>query len=163
MDTCSIPSQWKTHTTMPLYKSGCRTDQSNYRPIALMSIAAKIMETIMDDQMRSFFAAHGNITEKQHGFMRGRSCITNLLTSLDDWTKAADQGSSTDVIYFDISKAFDTVNHSILLEKLHNFGITGPLLKWLKIYLEGREFRVRVNGSLSSWKKLRTASRKVPS
>ena len=151
MDTSSIPAEWKRHTTMPFYKNGSRKIPGNYRPIALMPIAAKIMETIIDDSIRKFVYTNQKLSVHQHGFSKGKSVITNLLTSLDDWTKSIDEGLKLDAIYFDISKAFDTVNHNLLLIKLRSTGISGNLLKWLHMYVVGRQFQVRVNRSFSKW------------
>ncbi|PKU45340.1 rna-directed dna polymerase from mobile element jockey-like [Limosa lapponica baueri] len=87
-----------------------------------------------------------------HGFMRGRSCLTNLISSYDKVTRLVDEGKAMDVVYLDFSKAFDTVSHSILLEKLAARGLDGSTLCWVKNWLEGRAQRVVVNGVKSSWR-----------
>lgn len=87
----------------------------------------------------------------QHGFLKGLSCTTQLLQVLHELGRALDSGLETDVIYLDFSKAFDSVCHAKLLSKLCTFGIDGPLLQWFTSYLSGRQQRVVVNGSFSSW------------
>ena len=87
----------------------------------------------------------------QHGFMSGRSCLTNLLETLESWTRILDAGYGIDVIYLDYKKAFDTVPHRGLISKLQGCGISGNLLQWSQAFLVGRSMRVMVNGSSSSW------------
>ncbi|GAB0206463.1 mitochondrial enolase superfamily member 1 [Grus japonensis] len=91
------------------------------------------------------------IRPSQHGFMKGRSCLTNLISFYDQATCLADEGKAVDAIYLDFSKAFDTVSHSILLEKLAAHGLDRCTLCWVKNWLEGRAQSVKVNGVKSSW------------
>ena len=88
----------------------------------------------------------------QHGFMKGRSCVTQLLEFLEDITQAIDDGNDVDVIYLDLCKAFDKVPHKRLLKKMYGYGIRGKIHSWVKEFLSEREQRVTVNGSQSSWK-----------
>ncbi|PKU43598.1 rna-directed dna polymerase from mobile element jockey- hypothetical protein [Limosa lapponica baueri] len=106
-------------------------------------ILSAIMQHIKDAQV---------IRPSQHGFMRGRSCLTNLISFYDKVTRLLDEGKAVDVVYLDFSKAFDTVSHSILLEKLAAHGLDGYTLRWVKNCLEGRAQRVVVNGVKSSWR-----------
>ncbi|WP_353805999.1 reverse transcriptase domain-containing protein, partial [Acinetobacter baumannii] len=85
----------------------------------------------------------------QHSFRKSHSCLTNLLLTLDDWTQAVDSGTPIHACYLDMSKAFDRVNHSILKQKLKQYGVTGKLLAWLEDYLTDRVVRVSVDGALS--------------
>ena len=87
----------------------------------------------------------------QHGFVHGRSCTTQLLSVLDKWTKAIEQGEGIDAIYLHFAKAFDSVPHQRLLVKLKGYGIGGKVLQWFAAFLDGRHQRVIVNGSKSSW------------
>ncbi|PKU30134.1 rna-directed dna polymerase from mobile element jockey-like [Limosa lapponica baueri] len=91
------------------------------------------------------------IRPSQHGFMKGRSCLTNLISFYDKVTRLVDEGKAVDVFYLDFSKAFDTAAHSILLEKLAAHGLGGSTLHWVKNCLEGWAQRVVVNGVKSSW------------
>jgi len=91
------------------------------------------------------------IRPSQHGFMKGRSCLTNLISFYDQVTRLVDEGKAVDAVCVDFSKAFDTVPHSILLEKLAAHGLDGCTLCWIKNWLNGRAQRVVVNGVKSSW------------
>ena len=90
--TGTLPSDWKTAQVVPIFKKGSRTDKANYRPISLTSIPCKIMESMIKDRMQQFLDKNNSITEAQHGFVSGRSCLTNLLEALECWTKAVDDG-----------------------------------------------------------------------
>ena len=89
--------------------------------------------------------------EWQHGFIKGRSCETQLILTHHQWATALDKGRQVDVVFLDFSKAFDKVNHAVLLQKLCNFGITGSLLQWCESYLSNRRQRVVLDGISSSW------------
>ena len=92
------------------------------------------------------------LTEWQHGFIKGRSCeTTQLILTHHQWATALDKGRQVDVVFLDFSKAFDKVNHAVLLQKLCNFGITGSLLQWCESYLSNRRQRVVLDGISSSW------------
>ena len=90
------------------------------------------------------------LTKWQHGFVRGRSCTTQLVVSHHQWSKALDEGRQVDVIFLDFAKAFDLVAHDVLLQKLCNFGISGALLNWCQDYLTSRQQRVVIDGVNSS-------------
>ncbi|GAB0192907.1 mitochondrial enolase superfamily member 1 [Grus japonensis] len=92
------------------------------------------------------------IRPSQHGFMKGRSCLTNLISSYDQVTRQVDKGKAVSVLYLDFSKALDTVSHSILLEKLAAHGLDRYTLCWVKTWLDGQAQRVMVNGVKSSWR-----------
>ena len=98
-----------------------------------------------------FFIANKLMSADQHGFLPNRSCITNLIESLDIITDSLDKGLSVDVIYTNFSKAFDKVSHSKLLIKLEAYGISGLLLEWIKKFLIGREQRVVLVNAVSNW------------
>ena len=91
------------------------------------------------------------IRPSQHGFTKGRSCLTNLISFYDPVTRLVDEGKAVDVVYLDFSKAFDTVSHSILLQQLAVRGLDRYTLGWVRNWLEGRAQRVVVNGVKSSW------------
>jgi hypothetical protein len=96
-------------------------------------------------------SSFGIISDVQHGFVPGRSCMTNLLLSIQSWSKSIDEGDNIDAIFLDFSKAFDTVPHERLLVKLRNIGISGHVLEWIEAFLKNRKQRVIVNGSASPW------------
>ena len=96
-----------------------------------------------------------HLSEHQHGFVNGRSCTTQLLDSLDKWTKTLDEkGAVMDVIYLDFAKAFDSVPHERLLGKLESYGIRGKLHEWLTDFLRGRRQRVSIEGAKSEWRRV---------
>ena len=86
----------------------------------------------------AFLETSDLLSKEQHGFRSGRSCLTNLLETLENWTKALDEGYGLDVVYLDYRKAFDSVPHRRLIEKLKSFGINGKLLQWLDNFLTSR-------------------------
>ena len=91
------------------------------------------------------------ILPHQHGFTPGRSCSTQLLLAMNDWTKTLDDGHSVDILYFDFAKAFDSVPHNRLISKLQGCGISGKLLAWVKNFLVGRKQKVVLNSHASDW------------
>ena len=113
--------------------------------MALLPIASKVMESLIDDHIRLYIDKQTVLAPQEHGFRPGHSCTTNLLTAMEDWTQAVDHNTPVDVVYLDFSKAFDRVNHKVLLRKLSEMGIGGNLHRWLTDYLSGRSYQVRVN------------------
>lgn len=142
-----FPTLWKFSVVTPLFKDGKRSDVNNYRPISGLSCIAKILESVVTDQI--FASFKGIISENQHGFFSGRSCQTNLCTYSDFISVALDKASQVDSVYFDFRKAFDRVDHNILLQKLSFYGIGVPLLSWLDSYLRNRIQYVKFNHILS--------------
>lgn len=140
----TLPDDWKTAHIVPIFKKGSKTDKANYRPVSLTSVPCKIMESIIKDRMKQFLDSNGVISDAQHGFMQGRSCLTNLLETLENWTKALDEGYGIDVLYLDYRKAFDSVPIQRLIEKLKVYGITGNLLQWIESFLTLRTMRVGI-------------------
>ena len=97
----------------------------------------------------SHLTENNMLSDQQHGFRRGRSCCTQLLEVINDWSESGDRGHPLDVIYLDYKKAFDSVPHHRLLEKLSKYGIKGKILNWITDFLIGRKQRVIVNGEQS--------------
>ncbi len=147
-----IPRQWSTANVTPIYKNkGSSSLVGNYRPISLTCIACKVMESIIRDKIFEFLEANSLISTHQHGFVPGKSTTTQLVECLNYWHRSLDEGKVVDVIYLDFSKAFDTVSHQKLLEKLYSYGITGPILRWIEAFLTNRQQRVGVDGVYSNW------------
>ncbi|KAK4810498.1 LOW QUALITY PROTEIN: hypothetical protein QYF61_004278 [Mycteria americana] len=150
--TGEVPDDWRLANVTPIYKKGQKEDPGNYRPVSLTSVTGKIMEQIILSALNRHVQANQGIRPNQHGFRKGRSCLTNLISFYDQVTRLVDEGKAVDVIYLDFSKAFDTVSHSILLEKLAAHGLDMCVLRWVKNWLDGRAQRVVVNGVNSSWR-----------
>lgn len=146
----TLPGCWKEASVTPIYKGGDKLDPNNYRPVSIVPIAAKVAERVILRGIMPFLLANGVVPAQQHGFIPGRSVLTNLLTCVNDWTNSFDRGMPVDVIYLDFSKAFDRVPKKRLLLKLEHSGIRGRLLGWISDFLSSRTFAVRVGNTLSA-------------
>lgn len=144
VSNCVFPSAWKIARVIPIFKSGDRLSFSNYRPISILPAVSKIFEKIL--YIRLSKHVRNNISINQHGFMPGRSTATNLINFVEDLYPIINKGLQVDVIYTDFKKAFDMVDHDILLNKLYNFGISIEYLKLLASYLSDRKQYVRYQG-----------------
>lgn len=142
--TSALPREWLRASVTPIFKGGDKLSPNNYRPISLTSSISKVLEKVVCEQLLHFALTHHIVPREQHGFVPGRSTMTNLLYCLNDWTRSLDQGIPVDVLYLDFSKAFDRVPHRRLLSKLQHLGIGDALLSWIKAFLSNRTFRVRV-------------------
>ncbi|KAK4828844.1 LOW QUALITY PROTEIN: hypothetical protein QYF61_000901 [Mycteria americana] len=149
--TGAVPVDWKLSNVMPTYKKGRKEDLGNYRPVSLTLVLGKVMEQIILSAITWHVQDKQVIRPSQRGFMKGRSCLTNLISFYDKVTHLVDEGKAVDVVYLDFSKAFDTASHSILLEKVAACGLDGCTLCWVTNWLAGRAHRVVVNGVKPSW------------
>lgn len=143
----TFPSVWKLSYVCPIHKNGQRSEVSNYRPICIQSALAKLFEKLVLTQLTQAFK--NIITTKQHGFVGGRSTTSNLYSYTNYLLNALNDGLKVHSIYTDFSKAFDRVNHTVLIAKLNNYGVEGTALEWLHSYLADRFLQVRVDGYLS--------------
>jgi hypothetical protein len=134
-----------------IFKAGSRSKAENYRPVSLMSQVCKMFEALVRDALVSYLETNKLLLTSQHGFRKGRSCLTNLLTFLDQVTDGLDRGESVDVIFLDFAKAFDKVPHERLLRKMEAYGIGGEVLAWVREWLRDRKQRVGSRGSWSEW------------
>ena len=145
----TLPDEWKVAHVFPIYKKGSKNLAENYRPVSLTSIACRLMERILRDQIMKHLMEKKLLSDKQFGFIPKRSTVTQLLQYLDKCANSITNNKDVDVIYFDFAKAFDTVPHRRLLKKLDAYGIKGMELDWIKSFLTDRYQYVRVNGTLS--------------
>ena len=145
----TLPSEWKLAHVVPVHKKGSKADVENYRPISLTSLVVKVMERIVRDDLMA--RCNHLVDTRQHGFLPHKSCSTQLTQFCDSLALSLNRNIRADVVYFDFAKAFDSVNHDLILYKLrHSFSIDGKLLEFIKQYLSGRQQAVLVNGSISS-------------
>ena len=147
--TGDVPEDWRKANVTPIYKKGSREDPGNYRPISLTSIPGKVMEWILLGSITS--QMKHVVGKSQHGFTKGRSCLTNLVAFYDKVTCLVDMGRAADIVYLDFSKAFDTVPHSLFLEKLLCYGLGKCSVQRVGNWLTGHTQKVVVNSSFSKW------------
>ena len=144
-----VPFEWKEANIIPLFKKGSRNKSVNYRPVSLTSV---FLESITRDHTMDFPIKHKLINPSQHGFLKAKSCLTNLLCFLEEIAKWVDDGSPVDVIYLDFQKAFDKVPHQRLTRKLKSHDMGNSIINWVEQWLTDRRQRVVVDGEVSSWK-----------
>ncbi|CAM5079740.1 unnamed protein product [Natator depressus] len=149
--TGEVPDDWKKANVVPIFKKGKKEDPGNYRPVSLTSVPGKIMEQVLKESILKHLHERKVIRNSQHGFTKGRSCLTNLIAFYDEITGSVDEGKAVDVLFLDFSKAFDTVSHSILVSKLKKYGLDECTTRWVESWLDCRAQRVVINGSMSSW------------
>ena len=151
LNSGQVPMDWKLANVTPIFKKGNKSDPSNYRPVSLTCVVCKIMESLLKIRIVNFFDQHNLLNSSQHGFLKGRSCCTNLLEFFEKVTKLFDEGKPVDIIYLDLCKAFDKVPFKRLLLSVKKLGVRGKILKWLEDWLNGRQQRVVLNGKFSDW------------
>ena len=161
-ETClrdgTFPDPWKMSNVCPIHKKESKSLKENYRPISLLPILAKIFEKIIFDSLYDYFIGNNLLNRCQSGFIKGDSCVNQLLAITHEIHKNLDANPSTDTIgvFLDMSKAFDKVWHNGLISKLQSYGIKPKLLNLLKSYLSSRKQRVILNGVTSTWKPIKS-------
>ena len=126
----------------------------NYRPISILSIVAKLFEKLVFTQLNSFLIENNVLSSSQSGFRKGYSTTSALLANIDSWLLNMDAGILNGVLFLDLCKAFDTVDHEILLSKLSIYGVQNKALDWFKSFLTNRMQYCRVNNATSSTRKI---------
>ena len=149
LDTGVIPNQLKIAKVVPIFKSGDRTSPDNYRLISLLPNFSKILEKVVSNRLTGFLDDHNLISEHQFGFRKGHSTIHPLMLFMNTLSASLNNNQISIAIFCDLRKAFDTVNHSILLEKLKNLGVRGVELLWFKNYFSNRKQFVSIGESNS--------------
>ena len=144
-----LPNDWKVAVVKPMYKGGSPHAPSNYRPISLTCVLGKCLERIVKSAIQCHLDKLNLLSSAQHGFQKGRSCVTNLLLARESWAASIDRGLHLDVIFVDFSKAFDKVPHPRLLLKLQSYGVCGQVLTWIAEFLKDRYIQVKVNDAAS--------------
>ena len=147
--------EWKMASVLPIYKTDDKRKCENYRPISILPIISKIFERSVFNQVYSYLNDNWLLSKYQAGFRPKNSTMAALIQMCDEWYANMDKGKLNGVVFLDIRKAFDSINHNILLEKLETqFGIPNNELKWFKSYLTNREQVCAINGHLSSPQKI---------
>ena len=148
--TSIFPDSWKVANIIPLQKPGDPTDVNNLRPISLLPLPGKMIERIVHTQVSAFLEENELYSEKQGGFRKGRSTITTVAYFTDDILTGVKDKQYTLATFIDLKKAFDTVNHKILLQKLPHYGLSHNIVTWINSYLSNRSQCCTVNGITSS-------------
>ena len=154
ISTSLFPDDCKSAKVIPLYKKGCKTDPKNYRPISLLPLISKIIEKVIHDQTKSFLDENNILYNFQSGFRKKYSTDSCLSFLNDKISKGFDSSLYTGLILIDLQKAFDTIDHEILLEKMVCIGFSKNTVNWFRSYLSNRFFKVNINKTLSNSGKL---------
>jgi hypothetical protein len=144
-----VPSEWKKTLVSPIFKSGDRNNVSNYRPISKLTLFSKLLEKIIFDHIRPMINPY--LADSQHGFRCKKSVDSNLLEFTHFVVNSSHEGFQVDALYTDFAKAFDKINHRILLRKLWMFGFRGDLYRWFKSYIQNRSQAVALHGYTSGF------------
>ena len=129
---------------IPVFKKGSKTETKNYRPISLLPLISKIIEKVIQDQTKSYLDKNKILYTYQSGFRSNFSTDSCLAYLCDLITKGFDSGVYTGMILIDLQKAFDTIDHEILLCKMKFIGFSEKVLDWFKCYLSERSFKVKI-------------------
>ena len=139
----------KIAKVLPLYKNGEKHLFTNYRPVSLLSQFSKILEKLFAFRLDKFIDKYQILNDSQYGFRCKNSTSLALLELIEELTNTIDNKESTIGVFIDLKKAFDTIDHSLLLQKIENYGIRGKALTWVKSYLNNRQQYVYFNDTKS--------------
>ena len=139
--TSQFPKLWKCAKITALFKSGDRTNVSNYRPISILPTLTKILERVVHLQLYQYLITNNFLSNKQFGFRKGFSTTTALSSFADEVLLNMERGKLCGAVFIDLTKAFDTVDHQIMLCKLSEIGLSESALHWFRSYLTGRQQR----------------------
>ena len=145
-----LPSEWKEANVVPVHKKGDKSLVKNYRPISLTCLVMKVFERLIRDKL--FLICQDKISPHQHGFVPNKSCCTQMIEFTDSIAYNINNHLQTDIVYFDFAKAFDSVNHDVIIDKLRNqYNINGKMLRFIVEYLRDRKQRVVIDSISSEW------------
>ena len=146
LETSQFPDPWKIARVSPIFKDGDKTEKSNYRPISVLPVVSRLFEKRVFSQLYQYLNDNCFINSNQSGFRELHSTVTCLLKNTDDWYNGLDTGNLAGMVFVDLKKAFDTVDHQILCRKLESYGVLHRELAWFGSYLSNRVQYCRVNG-----------------
>ena len=149
LETSTFPLSWKCAKVTPLYKNGPRDEINNYRPISVLPTLSKLIEKFIQKHLSSFLNEFGVIHKSQSGFRPGHSTETALLLMTENWLKAINEGKIVGSVMVDFRKAFDLVDHELLLRKLELYKCSTNFIKLMKSYLDNRSQAVSLGGKMS--------------
>ena len=144
-----IPDSWKLANVKPIFKKGKKNSAGNYRPVSLTSILCKVFERFIRDALCDHLVKNNLLSKNQFGFCKGRSCVSQLLVTMEEWFQSLDKDIPVDAAYLDFRKAFDSVPHKRLISKLSGYGVRGPVLAWITDFLTNRYQYVSINNEKS--------------
>ena len=133
-----IPDVWKTAHVLPLLKGGDPTLLNNYRPISKLSILAKVLERLVNDQVKDYLSLNNILSPFQSGFRKQHSTATAAIKVINDIVEAMDAKKYCAALFIDLSKAFDTVDQSISCQRLSTIGMSDHAVGWFSNYFSGR-------------------------
>lgn len=151
IDQGIFPMEWKKANVILIPKDGPKDNPSNYRPISLLPLPGKMLEKLIHRRLFNYLEDNSILTERQGGFRLGYSTALTATSFVMDILHAQNVGKTTAVIYVDLRKAFDTIDHPILLKKLYAYGIRNQELAWFESYISNRTQRTMVNACYSTY------------
>ena len=146
----TFPTSWKIGCITPLHKSGDTINPDNFRPISVLPCLGKMLERLVHNQVYGYLTSHNLLSPRQSGFRKGYSTGTCLIDFLHDIYSNIDEGHASGVLFLDLKKAFDVVDHQILLEKLKYLGFRESAVNWFGSYLKDRQQVTKLGGKLSN-------------
>ena len=152
IENSEFPSILKNANITPVFKKGYRGSKENYRPVSILPVISKIFEKLLCKQITIFMDPL--LSKYQCGFRKGYSAQHCLLAMLEKWKNAVDKGKIFGALLTDLSKAFDSLSHDLLIAKLNAYGFSLPALKLVHSYLSNRKQRTKINSAYSSWEEI---------
>ena len=152
LDQGIFPNRLKLADISPIFKAGDSSVKKNYRPVSVLDTISKLFEKLINKQFVTYIEQH--LSQYLCGYRKGYSTQYALLSLIEMWNQFRDKNGFSAAILMDLSKAFDTINHDLLIAKLHSYGIENDSLKLLWDYLKNRWQRTKLNSTYSSWSEL---------
>ena len=144
-----VPMLWKVASVVPVFKKPPKSNPCNYRPVSLLPLLSKAMESVVNHQLVAYLERYHLLPDSQYGFRQGRGTADVLTTLQNEWTRTVASGGCVPIVAVDIAGAFDRVSHCGLIHKVQQAGVRGSLLAWLQDYLTGRHLKVTIGGRIS--------------